>query len=157
MFGTLNEQEIEELLHDELVGRIGCHAGDTTYVVPISYAYDGQFVYGRTFEGMKVALMRQNPAVCFQVDNTRNLANWKSVIGWGEVEELSDEAARKKALHCLNARLLPAISSATMRVAAAWPFTDDEDDKAPGILFRIRLTTKTGRFERNNDGYFFAS
>lgn len=156
MFGKLNEQEIDELLHDELVGRIGCHAGDMTYVVPISYAYDGQFVYGHTFEGMKISLMRQNPHVCFQVDNTRNLANWKSVITWGEFEELEEEAARQNALRCLNARLLPVISSTTMRLAAAWPFTDEEE-QTDGILFRIRLTEKTGRFERNNEHYSFAT
>ncbi|MEJ0105912.1 MAG: pyridoxamine 5'-phosphate oxidase family protein [Bacteroidota bacterium] len=53
MFGSLNNNEIDELLHQQFIGRIGCHAEGVTYVVPISYAYDGEYIYGRTFEGMK--------------------------------------------------------------------------------------------------------
>jgi hypothetical protein len=59
MFGILNPVEIEQLLSKQLVGRIGCHADGVTYVVPISYAYDGEYVYARTFEGMKINMMRK--------------------------------------------------------------------------------------------------
>ena len=83
MFGKLNNEEIEGLIQSQLIGRIGCHADDVTYVVPISYAYDGTYLYGHTYEGMKVDMMRKNPKICFEVDSTRNLANWQSVIGWG--------------------------------------------------------------------------
>jgi hypothetical protein len=51
MFGVLNDNEIEQLIHEQFIGRIGCHADDITYVVPISYAYDGEYIYGRTYEG----------------------------------------------------------------------------------------------------------
>ena len=44
MFGTLNTEEIETLLHNQIIGRIGCQFDNTTYVVPISYAYDGEFI-----------------------------------------------------------------------------------------------------------------
>jgi nitroimidazol reductase NimA-like FMN-containing flavoprotein (pyridoxamine 5'-phosphate oxidase superfamily) len=86
MFGTLENNEIEELLSQQLVGRIGCHAADTTYIVPISYAYDGEYIYGHSFEGMKLNMMRENPKVCFQVDNMHNMANWQSVVAWGEFD-----------------------------------------------------------------------
>lgn len=156
MIGKLNNKEIEELIHQQIVGRIGCHADGVTYVVPISYAYDGTYVYGHTFEGMKINLMRKNPKLCFQVDNTKNLANWKSVICWGEFEELKDEESCKNALHKLNERRLPIIHSETMQVSPNWPFTDDKDEKI-GIFFRIKLTEKTGRFEKSKDEYFFAT
>ncbi len=46
MFGELNPEEIEQLLSAQLVGRIGCHADGTTYVVPVSYGYqDFQSMY----------------------------------------------------------------------------------------------------------------
>ncbi|HRN58380.1 MAG TPA: pyridoxamine 5'-phosphate oxidase family protein, partial [Agriterribacter sp.] len=53
MFGILSADDIEILLQQQLVGRIGCHAKNVTYVVPVSYAYDGAYIYGHTFEGMK--------------------------------------------------------------------------------------------------------
>lgn len=157
MFGKLNSAEIEELIGQQIVGRIGCHADGITYVVPVSYAYDGTFVYGHTFEGMKINLMRKNPKLCFQVDNTKNLANWKSVICWGEFEELTDEAECSQALEKLNSRALPIISSETMHVSPVWPFSADKNDKVGGIFFRIRLAEKTGRFEKSNEDYFFAT
>ena len=80
MFGSLDKQQIEQVLHHQLVGRIGCHDNGLTYVVPISYAYDGNFIYGHTSEGMKIRIMRKNPNVCFQVDEMENMGNWKSVI-----------------------------------------------------------------------------
>ena len=60
MFGTLNSEEIEVLLNNQLIGRIGCNANNTTYVVPISFAYDGEFIYSLTREGMKINIMRHH-------------------------------------------------------------------------------------------------
>src|ERR1700682_700625 len=91
MFGKLNTGEIDKLISRQLVGRIGCHADGITYVVPVSYAYDGTYIYAYAFKGMKIDMMRKNPKVCFQADNTKNLANWQSVICWGEFEELTKE------------------------------------------------------------------
>ena len=157
MFGSLDHMEIEALLKRQLIGRIGCHAGGLTYVVPISYAYDGTFVYAYTFEGLKIEMMRKNPKVCFEVDDTRQLINWKSVIAWGEFEELTDEESQQKALKKLNERVLPLISSETMRLSPLWPFEIEERENMPGIFFRIRLTKKTGRFEKTPDQYFYAT
>lgn len=98
MIGKLTESQIEELLGKQLIGRIGCHANDTTYVVPISYAYKDDNIYALTHEGMKVDLMRKNPQVCFEVDNTLDTSNWQSVITWGTFEEINDAAERKEAL-----------------------------------------------------------
>ena len=89
MFGTLNSTEVDQLLDQQLIGRIGCHANGLTYIVPVSYAYDGKYIYSHGFEGMKISMMRKNPDVCFEVDNTKNLSNWESVIAWGAFEELS--------------------------------------------------------------------
>ena len=61
--------EIERLLSKEVVGRIGCTDGQMVYVVPISYTYDGQYVYCHTHEGLKLQLMRKHARVCFEVDH----------------------------------------------------------------------------------------
>ncbi len=75
MFGNLNKDEIEEVLKHHLIGRIGCYAFDTTYIVPISYGYDGESIYCHTYEGLKITMMRKNPRVCFEVDTMENMAN----------------------------------------------------------------------------------
>ncbi len=157
MFGELNTEEIEKLIHEQFIGRIGCHANGHTYVVPVSYAYDGTFVYCRTFEGMKVRMMRTNPQVCFEIDDTKNLANWKSVIAWGEFEELKEKSARAGALQKLQDRILPGINSETMHISPQWPFAPDNLNDIDGIIFRIRLSKKTGRFEKSEEKIFFAT
>ena len=155
MFGKLNSAEIEDLISQQFIGRIGCHADDTTYIVPISYAYDGTYVYGHTFEGMKINMMRKNSKVCFEVDNTKNLANWQSVICRGTFEELPNGHEKDEAVRKLEDRVLPILHSETMRLSPLWPFRSADIIK--GIIFRIRLTEKTGRFEKSQNEYFFAT
>ncbi len=157
MLGTLNISEIEELLRTQLIGRIGCHHGDSMYIVPISYAYDGEYVYCLTHEGLKLDLMRKNPRVCFEVDHMSNMANWQSVIAWGNFEELTEAPKRNQALNKLHARILPLIASETVHLSPFWPFPPEEISKIPGVAFSIRLTEKTGRFEHTHAQNFFAS
>jgi uncharacterized protein len=157
MLGILNAAEIEQLLERQIVGRIGCSIGDKIYVVPISYAYDGEYVYCHTREGMKIDFMRSNPKVCFEVDHLNNMANWKSAIAWGTFEELTDPEERMKALRKLHERILPFIASETVQLSPDWPFLPQELNKIPGITFRLRLTAKTGRFEMTDSESFFAS
>jgi nitroimidazol reductase NimA-like FMN-containing flavoprotein (pyridoxamine 5'-phosphate oxidase superfamily) len=102
MLGKLSELQIERFLQSQIVGRIGCHANGETYVVPISYAYDGTYIYARTYEGKKLDMMREEPRICFEVDTLRDLSEWKSVIGWGEFEELKDPDERKTRVTNIN-------------------------------------------------------
>ena len=157
MFGKLSAEEIEEVLNHQIIGRIGCHADGLTYVVPVSFAYDGVYVYVRTFEGLKLEMMRKNAQVCLQVDILENMANWKSVIAWGEFEELPDVKERNKALQKLIDRTLPMISSQTAHLSAQWPFPEHNIEKIEGIVFRIRLDRKTGRFEKNLPDSIYAT
>jgi nitroimidazol reductase NimA-like FMN-containing flavoprotein (pyridoxamine 5'-phosphate oxidase superfamily) len=148
MFGTLNNEEIETILHNQLIGRIGCSANSNIYVVPISYAYDGEFIYSLTREGMKVNYMRHNPHVCFEVEEIPDLGNWKSVICWGEYEELPNRSERHHALLLLHDRQLPAVTSATTKLSSTWPFKPENIDSINGVVFRIRLYKKTGKYEK---------
>jgi nitroimidazol reductase NimA-like FMN-containing flavoprotein (pyridoxamine 5'-phosphate oxidase superfamily) len=120
--------------------------------VPISYGYDGRNIYSHTEEGLKLNLMRRNPRVCFEVDdiNMVNMANWKSVIAWGEFEEITDPVEREKALHILLDRKLPLAVSNTVRLTSDWPFCPIDVNEIAGIVFRINITKKTGRFEKSN-------
>jgi nitroimidazol reductase NimA-like FMN-containing flavoprotein (pyridoxamine 5'-phosphate oxidase superfamily) len=156
MFGTLNTEEIETLLHTQLIGRIGCHGDNTTYIVPISYAYDGEFVYALTREGLKINMMRQNRQVCFEVEDIPDLGNWKSVICWGVYEELPNRTERHEALLMLHNRQLPHVTSATTKLSPTWPFPPDDIDKIKGVVFRIRIGKKTGKFEKQEGAAIYS-
>ncbi len=63
--------------------------------------------------------------------------------------ELDEEEDRIKALQGLVDRILPLISSETTHLSPHWPFPVKDVKEIQGIVFRIRLTKKTGRFETN--------
>jgi len=150
MIGKLTTPEIEKLLSKQVVGHIGCSNGEMVYVVPISYTYDGEYVYCHTHEGLKVDIMRKHPRVCFEVDHLHNMGNWQSVVAHGEFEELKDPAVRNHALQKLHERVLPVVSSETTHLSPDWPFPPAEFGKIGGVTFRIRLEDKSGRYEKSS-------
>jgi len=150
MLGELNESQIESLLHDLPVGRIGCHADGITYIVPVNCAYDGVNLYAHSAKGMKIDMMRKNPEVCFQADAITDLQNWESVICWGKFEEITDMLEREKTMQKIINKTMP-----LMRGEDAQPshgFTNSASDignEVELILYKIILSKKTGRFEKN--------
>jgi len=140
MLGKLTQDQIEQVLHAEVIGRIGCHSEGLTYVVPVTFAYDGQRIIVHSAEGMKVQMMRSNPSVCFQVDQIQDIANWRSVILWGEFRELED----------IEAALGMGLLIERMRV----PNSDETSyyqTKGPmkATVYEIRIGQKTGRYEKS--------
>jgi len=148
MFDTLSNKQMIDVLSNSIIGRLGCHADGKTYVVPISYAYDSDYIYARTFNGMKIEMMRKNPDVCFQIDNMQNMSDWESVIIWGTFEELTDESERTKGLKILLSRILPNVSSETVKFTPEWPFPTNDFNRIDGIVFRIHIKEITGRCEK---------
>ena len=147
MFGEMNHEQIQQLLARQILGRLGCHANGLTYIVPVSYAYEDGIVYCHTQEGQKLTMLRLNPRVCLQVDNTSDLANWQSVICWGVFEELKKDEDRLHALTVLNGRSFPMKTSRKMRINSEWPFTTENVSDVEGVFFRILIDKVTGRFE----------
>lgn len=147
MLGELNHDQVEQFLHQEVIGRIGCHHEGRTYVVPVTYAYDGEAVYAHSAEGLKLSMMRANPEVCFEVDHLQDLGNWQSVIARGRFEELEGPAA-EQGLQKLFARVQPLMPADT-----GGPAHGSMDHRAAtGMkalhIFRIVLRERTGRFEQ---------
>ncbi|MFL5762175.1 MAG: pyridoxamine 5'-phosphate oxidase family protein [Thermomicrobiales bacterium] len=130
MIGLLHPDEIEEVLHRGHVGRLASLADGRPYVVPITYVYAGDAIYGHTMPGRKVAAMRADPHVGFEVDE-RDGTNWRSVVAEGIYEELHEEAERRTALRLM---------------AGSAPSVAPTNDVPSGVVFRIRLAEKSGRF-----------
>jgi nitroimidazol reductase NimA-like FMN-containing flavoprotein (pyridoxamine 5'-phosphate oxidase superfamily) len=148
MLGDLNGKQIEHVLNSLIIGRIGCHADNKTYVVPVTYAYDGTYIYGHTKEGLKIDIMRKNPMVCFEVDVIENMSNWRSVISWGKFEELKTPEQRKEGMRRLMDKVMPLMTGET---TISHSMTDSHQkiiEAMTGVVYRIELTEKTGRFEK---------
>ena len=140
MIETLTQDEIDALLREQVVGRVGCHADGLTYVVPVIYAFDGESLYVATIEGQKTRMMRANPSVCFEVDHYEGPGRWRSVIVQGTYEELAGESA-EAGLSALADR-----------------FSDGGPARRPGaggreaVVFRIVAGEVTGRAVRRGSG-----
>lgn len=148
MLGHLNSKQIEHVLHRSIIGRIGCHADNRTYVVPVTYAYDGTYIYGHTKEGLKIEMMRKKPMVCFEVDVMENMSNWRSVIAWGKFEELKTPQQRKKGMKILMDALMPLLTGVTTINHSMSDSHQKTIEAMKGVVYRIDLTEKTGRYEK---------
>jgi len=146
MIGSLSPSQIDELLHNEFVARIGCQGRGHVYVVPTNYVYHAGAIICYAPDGLKLKMMRENPNVCVEVDHVEDLANWRSVIASGVFQELSGSEA-ETALALLAARLR-ALSTG----AAAEPSHGlDKHARALNLkrycVYRIKIASTTGRFE----------
>jgi uncharacterized protein len=150
VLGELTTEEIEDVLTSNVVGRIGCASQQKIYVVPVSYAYDGNSIIGHTVEGMKIDILRQNPECCFEVDVWKDLSTWVSVIAWGTFEELQGDDAQKAVDFLMNriAPLVPGDTSHPPRMGPAPSGRQATFENNP-IVYRIKLREKSGRFERH--------
>lgn len=148
MVGELNETQIKNVLASQAIGRLACTDKKQPYVVPVTYAYDGKCIYGQTIEGLKLKLLRKNPNVCFEVDIITDMANWQTVLVFGEFEELKNTEA-KKARELLFDRVFPLMTSSTVH-----PFGHEEkgkikdDARIKPVMYRIKISKITGRFEK---------
>jgi uncharacterized protein len=149
MIGPLTTQQSEYILLTNNVGRIGCYANSKVLIIPVTYVYSGKYIYGRSWEGTKIRMMRKNPQVCFQVDSIDNLANWRSVVAWGTFEELKTESAQNVVIRLFQERMAPLTMGETVNITRE--FADPPhvvQKKRKPILYRIALTEITGRYEK---------
>lgn len=137
MIGTLSEEEMDAVLRRQRIGRLACSLNDRPYVVPISYAYDGAYIYGYTAPGRKLDTMRAQPQVCFEVDEINHDTSWQSVVAEGEFEELCDGLARDHAILQLT-------------VSGGGLVPRSLGEREGTVIFRVRLSERSGRFEQRD-------
>jgi nitroimidazol reductase NimA-like FMN-containing flavoprotein (pyridoxamine 5'-phosphate oxidase superfamily) len=148
MLGTLTDAQIDDLLKKQTIGRLGYRDDRKCYITPVTYAYDGMYIYGQSNEGMKLNIIRNNPYVCFEVDSILNMANWESILLWGHFEELDDDTARRGREYLYN-HLLDQLTSSTIHLQKhGHSYEEDDKNRIKQIVYRIHIAEKTGRFEK---------
>ena len=83
-----------DLLKRATIGRLACVKDFQPYVVPISFVYSDNSIYGFSTVGQKVEWMRLNPHVCLEVDEIMSRQSWKTVVIFGRYNELTDQKNR---------------------------------------------------------------
>lgn len=150
MLGTLTQGQIEQVLQRNILGRLACSMANRLYIIPILFAYRNSELYAQSRDGLKIQMMRSNPEVCFHVDEIDNQLNWRSVICWGTYEEIVNRTEQDEALAALDERFEPLLTSeSALRPLEHGNPRFVEKTQRP-ILFRIRITEKTGRFEKTS-------
>jgi uncharacterized protein len=148
MLGQLSDTQIGNVLSSQAIGRLACTDGKQPYIVPVTYTYDGEYIYGQTNEGTKLKMLRKNPNVCFEVERMTDMANWQSVIVFGKFEELKDERA-KEAREILFGRVFSLMTSSTIH-SHEHEVTEklDDSNRVKYVMYRIKIKKMTGRFEK---------
>jgi nitroimidazol reductase NimA-like FMN-containing flavoprotein (pyridoxamine 5'-phosphate oxidase superfamily) len=95
MMTNLSDKECKELLANNYLGNIAYISGESPYMVPMTYYFDGDHtVIGYSSEGHKTDAMRKNNRVSLHVMELRDINNWTSVLAHGKYEELGDGDAK---------------------------------------------------------------
>ena len=132
----LSRAEIDDFLRGQRIARLGCHAGGVTYIVPLIYAYEDEALIAVTTEGRKTVMLRENPRVCVEVDeyDTDGKGSWRSVIAYGQSEELVGDAIE------------PALALLRERFARTAGRTAESRNLGPNVVvLRISLDELSGR------------
>ncbi|HEY6121276.1 MAG TPA: pyridoxamine 5'-phosphate oxidase family protein [Pyrinomonadaceae bacterium] len=136
MVVTLNDAQSRELLQAGRVARLGCIANGEPYINPINYNFEDDCVYSHSLPGLKIAALRDNPRACLQVDQIESDLSWKSVLAFGNFEEIVKPSEREVILGKLL-RKFPMLTPVESAIV--------EDGCSPAVIvFRIRIDRITG-------------
>lgn len=141
MFRELPREEIETILLRNNVGRIAFSFHDRVDVQPIHYVYERGWLYGRTSEGDKIAALKHNQWIAFEVDEVRDIFEWTSVVIHGSLWILHPRGSpRAEEVWAKAAELVSRVVPGAL--------TEHDPVSFRQILFRIAVSDVRGRQAR---------
>lgn len=147
MNSIMTSAEIENVLQSQSICRLACNDKKFPHLIPISYFYDGKYIYCQSQYGKKIELMQKDPNVTILVDIIGSMNNYKSVIVNGEYQELKGleaDAARKLLFEQIFS-LMTTTRIHHFEHEEAGKIDDSERIKI--IMFRIKILNTSGRKE----------
>lgn len=140
-FTELNRDEIDALLHRNVVGRIAYSHHDRVDIEPIHYVYSNGWIYGRTSRGTKLATIAHHRWVAFEVDEFEDIFHWESVVIHGAFYLIEPQFGGKENHEYVVARdLLKKIVPKTLSAGDPVSFRN--------VVFRIHVDAVRGRRAR---------
>ena len=138
IFRDLSRDEIEAMLLRNRVGRLAFSIHDRVDIQPLHYVYERGWLYGRTSEGEKIATLKHNQWVAFEVDEITDLFDWTSLVIHGSFWILHSRGSpRAEELWAKAAELMSEIVPAAL--------TESDPVAFRQTLFRIAVSDVRGR------------
>jgi len=137
-FHELSRDEIEAMLLRNRVGRLAFTLHDRVDIQPIHYIYERGWLYGRTSEGDKIAVLKHNQWIAFEVDEVTDLFDWRSIVIHGSLWIMSPRGSpRSEELWTKAAELVSKIIPGAL--------TENDPVGFRQTLFRIAVSDVRGR------------
>ncbi|MDR4498930.1 MAG: pyridoxamine 5'-phosphate oxidase family protein [Candidatus Scalindua sp.] len=114
-----NHLEVEELLTNALVGRLGTCLDNIPYITPVNFVYDQNKIYFHSaLEGRKIENIKSNSNICFEIDQLISIipgvnrpcastTQYKSIIIFGNIKIVTDIEEKVFALNKLLEKYAP--------------------------------------------------
>ena len=137
--------KLDQIISGALYCHLACSIDDQPYLVPLSFGYDGRYIYFHTaHKGKKSDIFSQNSNVCVSFEREVSLkqdnnqaCNWsfqfQSVLVSGIIEEVITPEGRTEALNQIMAQYSH----------QKWPFQEKTVTKTS--LWRVNPKTITGK------------
>lgn len=118
----LSAEAVAELMNKQLVGHLATQNADGfPYVVPVHFVFAGNEIYIHGLNaGQKLANIRANDKVCFEVDEMDSLildenacdvnTKYQSVVAFGKATLVDDVAGKIAALDKIVAKYTPQLA-----------------------------------------------
>jgi nitroimidazol reductase NimA-like FMN-containing flavoprotein (pyridoxamine 5'-phosphate oxidase superfamily) len=114
----LDRNELEAVLREARVCRVGMSDGQLPYIVPLCFGYaENTFYFHCAAEGRKLEILEKNSEVCLELEAGvapkpgAKACDWgmtyRSVIGFGRAERVEAAEAKRRALDLIMARYAP--------------------------------------------------
>jgi len=111
----IDKAVLEEIMAGAEICRLSMLDGELPYILPVNYGYrDGHIYIHSAPEGKKIDLLKQNKLVCFEVEDAPEIVKgpeacdwttrYRSVVGYGSVEILSDDKSKQEGLEVIMAQ-----------------------------------------------------
>jgi uncharacterized protein len=139
-----DRSEMEALLNEAKVCRLGCDDNGMPYIVPVSFGYrEGVIYIHSAHEGRKITLLKKNPACCIEVDECMGVLpdkkpckwemHYRSVICTGRAHFITDPEEKQDGLNCI------------MHHYGAEPHPFSEKELLSVCVIRIDIAEMTGK------------
>jgi len=140
-----DREEIESIIKQAQVCRVGFSDGNIPYIVPMNFGYKDNCLYFHcAAEGKKLDIIRQNNNVCFEIDvdvqivkSAERVCKWstkyRSVIGFGKAYILNDWREKAAALNTITGHY----------GAERHDFTEKELERV--YIIKIAISSMTGK------------
>jgi nitroimidazol reductase NimA-like FMN-containing flavoprotein (pyridoxamine 5'-phosphate oxidase superfamily) len=138
-------KQIETIIENAHVCRIGLSDGNMPYIVPMHFGHNDNCLYFHCAkEGKKIDIIKRNNNACFEMDINHTLvkpkgrpcgwsAKYQSVIGFGKVFLIESPKEKSEALNIITRHY----------GSEYYPFSKEELEKV--CIIKIEIVSITGK------------